>query len=115
MKLAVVGSRTFNNYELLKTKLDSIHMNNKIDMIISGGAKGADSMAEKWSKENNIPTNIFIPEWNKYGRRAGYIRNVDIVRNADEVIAFWDGLSKGTKHSINLATDNGKTLHVVKY
>lgn len=114
MKLAVVGSRSFNDYELLKTKLDAIHNTVKpITLIISGGANGADSLAERWAKENAISTKIFFPDWNKYGKKAGYLRNIEIVKNADVVIAFWDGQSKGTLHSINLAKQLNKPLKVV--
>ena len=115
MKLAVVGSRTFNDYELLKSKLDIIHKRRKITCIVSGGAKGADSLSERWAKENNIETLIFIPEWEKYGKKAGYLRNDDIIKNSDAVVAFWDEISKGTSHSINLAKKYDKPCLVVKF
>jgi hypothetical protein len=112
MKLAVVGSRDFSDYELLKSKLDIIHKTQIITLIISGGAQGADSLAEKWAKENNVKTSIFYPDWNQFGKSAGYKRNVEIVKNADAVIAFWDGTSKGTKITIDLAKTLEKS-HVV--
>lgn len=115
MKLAVVGSREFNDYELLKSKLDSIHKRKSITLIVSGGAKGADSMSERWAKENNIETLIFIPDWNKFGKKAGFLRNEDIIKNSDAVIAFWDEVSKGTKHSINLAKKYEKSCLIVKF
>jgi len=115
MKLAVVGSRDFNNYELLKSKLDAIHKKRPITLIVSGGAKGADSLSERWAKENNIETLIFIPDWNKFGKRAGFLRNEDIIKNSDAVIAFWDGESRGTLSSINLAKKYEKSCLVVKF
>ena len=63
--LAIVGTRTFNDYKLLKKKVDEINKKTKINMIVSGGAKGADKLAEKYAKENKIPTKIFIPNWKK--------------------------------------------------
>ena len=115
MKLAVVGSRGFNDYDLCKSKLDAIHLRKPITCIVSGGAKGADSFGEKWAKENNIETLIFIPDWNKFGKRAGYLRNEDIIKNCDSVIAFWDQISKGTAHSISLAKKYEKSCLIVKY
>ncbi len=115
MKLAVVGSRTFNDYDLLKRKLDVIHEKKVITCIISGGAKGADSLAEKWSKENSIETLIFKPDWDKYGKRAGFLRNEDIIKSSDAVIAFWDGISHGTKHDIDLAKKYNKPCLIVKF
>ena len=115
MKLAVVGSRGFNDYELLKLKLDTIHAVKPISLIVSGGAKGADTLAERWAKENDIPIKIFYPDWDKYKKSAGYIRNVDIIEFSDAVIAFWDGVSKGTLHSINLSKEKDKRLAIIKY
>ena len=113
MKLAVVGSRNFDNYPVLKAKLDILHKHKDITCIISGGANGADSLAERWARENRIELLIFLPEWDKYGKSAGYIRNVDIIKASDAVIAFWDGKSKGTQHDINLAKEHNKPLAII--
>mgnify|MGYP000860885121 FL=1 len=115
MKLAVVGSRTFNDYKLLKEHLDEIHAVTPITLIISGGAKGADSLAEKWAHQNNIETLIFKPEWDRYGKQAGYLRNKDIILNSDRVLAMWDGVSKGTLHSINIADHHQIPYTVVNF
>ena len=115
MKLAVVGSRGFNDYELLKSKLDAIHKRKPITLIVSGGAKGADKLSERWAKENNVETLIFIPDWNKFGKKAGFLRNEDIIKNSDAVVAFWDGISKGTQSSINLAEKYKKSCLTVRF
>lgn len=115
MKLAVVGSRDFNDYNLLKSKLDLIHKRKPITLIVSGGAKGADKLSEKWADENNIEKLIFIPDWKKFGKRAGFLRNDDIIQNSDAVVAFWDEVSKGTESSINLAKKYGKSCLIVKF
>ena len=115
MKLAVVGSRTFNDYDLLKSKLDEIHKRKPITVIVSGGAKGADSLAERWARENRIELLIFLPDWDKYGKKAGYLRNEDIVKNSDAVVAAWNGESKGTEHSINLAKEYNKSCLIIKF
>jgi hypothetical protein len=103
MKLAIVGSRTFNDFEYLE---ESIFNNLKVDYIteiVSGGAKGADTLAEIFAKKYELPITIFNADWNTFGKRAGFIRNETIIKNCDFLIAFWNGISKGTKHSINLA------------
>jgi hypothetical protein len=113
LKIGVVGSRNFNDYQLLKKTLD-----NYLDMvflIVSGGAKGADSLAERWANENSVKTLIFKPDWTQYGKSAGYIRNEKIVRESDLIIAFWDGISKGTNHTINITKKMGKKIIIIKF
>ncbi len=78
MKAAIVGSRTFNDYGKLQNFINEIceKENIDIDTIVSGGAIGADRLGEQYAKNNGIPTVVFLAEWNKYGKRAGIIRNV---------------------------------------
>ena len=113
MKLAIIGSRTFNNYILLKEILEQYKP--KITLVVSGAAKGADSLGERWALENKIQTLIFPAKWDEYGKRAGFIRNEDIIKNCDGCIAFWDGVSKGTKHSISLCEKYNKPVKIIKY
>lgn len=108
MNIAVVGSRVFNNYEFLKTRL-MLHFTDG-DKVVSGGARGADRLSERFAKEFNYETIIYKPLWDIHGKRAGYLRNEDIVNKSDLVIAFWDGKSKGTKHTIDLTTKDNKPL-----
>ncbi|SIP85845.1 Conserved protein mycobacteriophage D29, Gp61 (DUF2493) [Pacmanvirus A23] len=110
MKVAVMGSRTFDNYELLCIELDKL----EITEIISGGAFGADSLAEQYAGDCDLPTTIFKPDWDRYGRKlAGIIRNSDIVANCDILIAFWDRKSNGTRDSINKAKAANKLYKIV--
>lgn len=111
MRLAIVGSRDFTNYNVLYHALCEL-IDERVDLIISGGARGTDSLAEVFAKEWDIPTKIFIPEWGRFGRAAGMIRNKYIVEEADYVVAFWNGFSKGTADSINYAKTLG-TRHTV--
>jgi len=113
MKLGVVGSRNFNDYDLMKRYLDKIHSIEPITCIVSGGAQGADKLGEQWAKENNILTDIYLPDWNKYGKKAGFLRNVDIITNSDKCIAYWNGVSKGTKHTIDICKKEGKKCKIV--
>lgn len=96
---AIVGGRNFSDSKYMKKFLDK----EKIGYIISGGASGADTMGAQYGLKNNISVKECHVEWDKYGKIAGFIRNKDIILNCDKVIAFWDGKSKGTKHSIDLA------------
>ncbi len=118
-KLAIVGSRSFNNYELAEQLIHQIidkhHLKLSDITIVSGGAKGADKIAEDFAKKYSFETIIFKPDWVRYGKSAGMIRNKDIISNADIVIAFWDGSSKGTKNSINHAKKMKKICYVVKF
>ena len=112
MKLAIIGSRNFNDYEYLKEKVNKIHEGKLVNLIVSGGAKGADSMGEEWAKECKVSTLIFNPDWKKYGRGAGFVRNKKIIENCDCVLAFWDGESKGTMNSIETARKLGKPVNI---
>ena len=117
MNLAIIGSRTFNDYELLKQELKPFLDDNEIKdnlKIVSGGAKGADTLGERWAKENNIEILIYLADWNKYGKKAGFMRNYDIIKNCEAVIAFWDGISKGTAHSLKLAKEQNKFIKIIK-
>ena len=111
MKLAIIGSRTFENYDLLKKTLEPYK--SKITLVISGGAKGADFLGEKWAIENKTQTLIFLADWNKHGKKAGFIRNEDIIQNCDYCIAFWDGESFGTKHSLSLCEKYNKPYKII--
>lgn len=109
MKVAVIGSRTLKDYEKVKKDLSGL----PITELISGGAIGADSLGERYANEKGIPTKIFLPDWKKHGKAAGFIRNTDIIENADMVVAFWDGQSKGTKDSITKANNLGKKVLII--
>lgn len=112
ISLAIVGSRSFDNYQYLKETVDWFLIDKEATKIISGGAKGADSLAKRYAIENGIPLVEFIPEWDKHGKSAGYLRNEKIVKNCDELIAFYDMESRGTKHSIDLAQINNKPTYI---
>lgn len=114
MKLAIVGSRTFTDYELLKDSVFKLNIG-KIDWIVSGGAKGADSLAARFSKDYNIQLIEYLPDWRKYGKRAGFIRNELIIKDADWVLSFWNGLSRGAAHSLGLAKKFKKPTTIIYF
>src|SRR6218665_1340105 len=111
MKLAVIGGRNFDDYELVKTTLDAIP---DITLIVSGGANGADSLGERYAGERGIPTKIFKPDW-KLGRHAGFERNKTIIDNAEHVVVFWDGKSYGTKHALKYAREKKRAVKTVRF
>lgn len=113
MKLAIIGSRDFTDYDLLCNELEPYKA--KITLVVSGGARGADLLGERWAIQNNIKTQIFLPDWDNFGKRAGLIRNEDIIKNTDIVVAFWDGISTGTKHALSLCKRYNKPKKVVIY
>lgn len=110
MKIAVIGSRGFNDYNLLADHLDKL---TGIECVVSGGAKGADNLAERYASENKIQMEIHTPDYGKYGRSAPIERNREIVRSSDMIIAFWDGRSKGTESVIIFARRIGKKIEVL--
>ena len=115
MKIAIVGSRGFDDYGLMKEFiLTNININD-IEAVVSGGARGADALGEKFADEFGIEKIIFKAEWDKYGKRAGFIRNVDIIKNCDVCFAFWDGESHGTKHDLELCEEFKKKCYLCKY
>jgi YspA, cpYpsA-related SLOG family len=110
MKTAIIGSRNIENYDLLKQAVKGLH----ITAVISGGAAGVDKMAEQYAKENGLPLTILPANWNAHGKSAGMIRNAEIVKIAEQIIAIWDGSSRGTAATINMAKKAKKPLRIAK-
>lgn len=124
-KIGIVGGRNFNNYELLKNTIleylkcphcKIVHIDEFYKTtIVSGGARGADNLAEQFANDYWCELIVHPAEWEKYGKQAGFLRNIDIVKDSDIIFAFWDGKSKGTKHSIDLANKMGKEIRIINY
>ena len=109
MKLGVSGYRGFNDYHRFYREMTSfIEEHGKPTEIVSGGAKGADAMAERYAHEENIPLLVYHPDWNKHGKRAGILRNGDIVTRCTHLIAFPSRRGKGTQDAIRRARRQGK-------
>jgi predicted Rossmann fold nucleotide-binding protein DprA/Smf involved in DNA uptake len=107
--VAVVGSRNYSNLSAVKEFISQLP---KGCTVISGGARGVDQMADHAAKEQGIPTVIYPANWEKFGKSAGIIRNKQIVEQADVVVAFYDGSSRGTAHTISVARKLGKQIHI---
>ena len=117
MRIAVVGNRKFQDFNLLKTTLEDYIVENCFDdvTIVSGGSLGADKLAEKYAIENQYNLVIFQPDWRQYGRSAGIIRNKLIVDNSDIVFAFWNEDSRGTRSTIKFAKKAKKPYQIISY
>jgi len=113
MKVIVAGSRDFEDWSSLSAALDK--EKDQIDEIVCGGAEGADLMGKRWAELNDIPIVYFYPEWDKYGKAAGPIRNKLMAEYADYLIAFWNGESRGTKNMIEEMRKLGKHGKVAIY
>lgn len=115
MKVIIAGSRTFNNYEILLKACD-FYLKKTTDIeIVSGGAKGADELGERYAEERGYLIKRFPADWNKHGKSAGYIRNGLMAHYSDALIAFWDGKSKGTKNMIEQAKKNNLNIKIFNY
>ena len=124
-KVIIAGGRDFKNYSLLKAKCNLLLMNAlsfdsvgrlKEELeIVSGTANGADKLGEKYAKESGASLKQFPADWDKHGKSAGYIRNKEMAKYSTHLIAFWDGKSKGTKHMIDLAKEEGLKVRIVNY
>lgn len=113
MRTIIAGGRDCNSYDILKNAISQCGWIPIV--VISGAAKGADTLGEQWAKENSIPCERFPADWNKYGRKAGYIRNVQMAEVAEGLIALWDGESRGTKHMIDIANKKGLKVYIQYY
>ncbi len=106
MEIAVVGSRSIIVTDIGRYISDG-------DEIVSGGAKGVDTCAAEYAKENGIKLTVFLPQYECYGRAAPILRNKEIVDYADKMVVFWDGSSKGTLSVIKYAQKMGKPCEVI--
>lgn len=132
MRVIIAGGRDFNDYKLLKEKCDLIFANNKPVEIISGrcfapktgvctfttyegiNVYGADGLGEKWAELNNVPVKPF-PYLKQYGKAGGPIRNRQMAEYATNLIAFWDGKSRGTKNMIDTAKEFNLPTRIILY
>lgn len=117
-KIIIAGGRDFLDYNLLREKVNKILQEKRVThkiVIISGCARGADTLGLRYASENVFDVEEYPAEWDKYGKKAGYMRNVEMAENANALIAFWDGKSKGTKHMIDIATERNLPIRVIKY
>lgn len=115
-RVIVAGSRDFSNYRLLAVTLHNLFLSIEIPiMIVSGGARGADRLGERYARDHGYEIDYHPANWDLYGKSAGFRRNKEMAECADALIAFWDGRSKGTKHMISTARRYGLKVTVIDY
>lgn len=115
-RVIVAGGRDFSDYEYLRSSLDLLLQNIAGPIIIvSGTAKGADKLGEQYAAEKGYAVLRFPADWDRFGKAAGYMRNEQMAKNADALVAFWDGTSKGTKNMIQLAKRYDLKIRAQKY
>ena len=113
MKTIIAGSRTILDYEVVKEFIDSLDL--EITEVVSGKARGVDTLGEQYADEYNIPIRYFPADWKKHGKAAGPIRNeemIDYVGTGGQVIVIWDGESRGSLSTIRLAKAKGSKLYI---
>jgi len=112
----IAGSRSFDDYEKLSDFMDTmISSGVHVENVVCGEASGADELGRLWAEKNRVSVISMPADWDKYGKRAGYIRNSQMAVVGTVLIAFWDGVSKGTKHMIDIATKKKIPTYIVRY
>ena len=117
-KVIIAGSRGFSNYKLLREQCNKFLRDKRKTcniIVVSGHARGADTLGEKYAQDEGFDLEIYPAQWKKLGKQAGYRRNEQMAEVADALIAFWDGESKGTKHMIDIMNAKGLQVKVVEY
>lgn len=109
-RVAIVGSRDFQNLDVVR---EYVREQSRDTIIISGGARGVDTVAIEEATRLGLLCEVYPADWEQYGKKAGMIRNQQIVDAADEIIAFWDERSRGTKHTIQRAQRMGKPIVII--
>jgi hypothetical protein len=115
MKMIVAGCREGIPKAVVHQILDEEVDQSVVEEIVSGGARGVDTFGEQWAYFNNIEVTRYPADWKKYGKKAGFVRNAEMARYADALIAFWDGKSKGTEHMIKVMNDLKKPTMVIHF
>ena len=112
VRVIIAGSRDFNDYDTLEVACDDLLHKIDVECVLGGCARGADKLGETYAANRGYPVEPWPADWDTHGKSAGYKRNADMAANADMLIAFWDGHSKGTKHMIDLANKEGLAVFV---
>ena len=116
--LIVAGGREFNDYQLLSERLILIadtYLEEKLITIVSGAARGADKLGEQFASTHGVRCISLPADWNRYGKRAGFLRNEQMAGMSQGLLAFWDGKSTGTEHMITTAHDRGLDVFLQMY
>jgi len=110
MKTIIAGSRGITDYDVLLQAIEEAPF--EITSVVSGRARGADTLGEQYAIERGIPLHLFPADWNAHGRKAGPMRNEQMAEVAEAVLCIWDGSSRGTQDMINRAKKRNLPLYV---
>jgi hypothetical protein len=110
MKVIIAGTRRIRSYGTVERAV--IASGYDVTEVVCGGAIGVDLLGKKWAKINKVRVKTFLPNWDKYGERAGFIRNRKVAKYSDALIAVWDGKSGGTKDMIECMEIVGKKVFI---
>jgi hypothetical protein len=108
-RIAIVGSRDFPRRDLVEQFVGALPAGS---IVVSGGARGVDSFAEEAARRRGLEVRVLRADWDRLGAKAGPIRNSELVANADRVVAFWDGKSRGTLDTVGKALAAGLPVEV---
>ena len=114
MRIIIAGSRDFSDYVFLQTSMDAFASDTQVT-VLSGTARGADRLGERWARSVGAPIERYPAQWSKYGKSAGVIRNVEMASAADTLALFWDGSSRGSAHMLSFAKKKGLDIHLFKF
>lgn len=112
MRVIIAGSRNITNLNVVLNAVAKAQF--KITTVVSGGARGVDTLGEQFAQNVGIPVERYMAEWDVHGKSAGYKRNMVMAKNADALIAIWDGVSKGTEHMIKIANLLGLSVFIYR-
>jgi len=110
MNVIIAGGRDVTDFDLVERAVNNSGF--EIEQVVSGGAKGVDTLAVLYAQKYNKHLALFMADWDRHGRKAGPIRNGQMAEYADALIAVWDGKSKGTKNMIDQATAKGLKVYI---
>ena len=115
-RVIIAGGRDYNNYEELERTMDQLLFNIEDEIaIVCGMARGADTLGEQYGKQRGYNIHYFPADWETFGRAAGHIRNREMAENADALVAFWNGKSRGTANMISTAKKLNLRVRVIRY
>lgn len=112
MRVIIAGSREFTDFDAFLGFMSVLPLEWDIKEVVSGGARGADRLGEEWAYFQQLPVVSFPADWNRFQRAAGAIRNDQMAKYADGLIAFWDGTSPGTRNMIVSMYEANKPVHI---
>lgn len=112
MRTIVAGSRSISDYILVERAIQESRF--EITKVISGHARGVDRLGELWARKHKIPIQRFLPDWERYGKSAGVIRNTEMAKVAQGLILVWDGQSAGSAHMLRIARERGLKMYVLE-